>query len=381
MTNVYYKIAGLGQTKFGELYDYSIEDLIFEATNLALSEAKLSINDIDSVFIGNMIAGEVSGQSHLGAIFADLFNFNGPVIRVEGACASGGLAVYSALQSLKAKTSKNVLVIGAEKMTDFDSNIIGDCLMQAASQQERDAGLSFPGLYALMTQSYIQKFGLSRNDLSLAPYLMHKNALNNPKAQFQKEFTIEQISNSNKIADPIRILDCSPISDGAAAIIITTESQLEADTAYLADVEVATDSASISNRENQYSINSTKLASKKIYARNNVSATMVNVVEVHDCFSIGLFMAMEDLGFCLQGKCAELLKDICDGKSDLVLNPSGGLKACGHPVGASGVKQILEVSKNIIGSQELRIGLAQNVGGSGGTAVVSLIVNDKYFSL
>jgi acetyl-CoA C-acetyltransferase len=374
------EISGHGQTKFGELYEYSLEDLIFEATNLALDNAKLTIGEIDTIYIGNMTGGEVSNQSHLGAVFSELYNFKGPVMRIEGACASGALAIHSAMQSLQASNAKTALVVGCEKMTDFESNRIGSLLMQAASQEEREAGLSFPGLYALMTNSYIEKYGLERDDLSKAPYLMHKNALTNQYAQFKKEFTIEQISNSTLIADPLRLLDCSPISDGAAAVVLTARNELNPNKAYLVDIQVSCDNAGLAGRDNQYSIAATQRAAKKIYDRNEVSAGQISVIELHDCFSIAMFMALEDLGFANPGESLSLIDDIISKKSNLTLNPSGGLKACGHPVGATGVKQLIEVAKQIEGTSALSLGLTHNVGGSGGTSVVGLVANKEYFS-
>lgn len=377
MTN-YFEITGTGQTKFGELYDYSLEDLMFEATNLALEEAKMNINEIDAVIIGNMMAGELSNQSQLGSVFSSLYNYNGPVFRTEAACASGGVAIYSALQGLRAGSYDSVLVLGVEKMTDYMSDQVGEVLMQAASQEERDAGLSFPGLYALMAQAYTSEYGLKREELSLASYLMHKNGAKNPKAQFQKEFSLEQICNSPKIADPLRLLDCSPISDGAAAVVIRRTDSLNENGCYLVESQIATDCPDIGQRENQFSLKSTKLAMQKVLNKTKLTPSDISVVELHDCFSIALFMALEDMGFCLPGESAKILKAIVAGENKLVVNPSGGLKACGHPVGATGVKQIIEVAK-AIKSTEHKYGMAHNVGGTGGTAVISLLANNQYF--
>ena len=378
MPNSFIEIAGYGQTKFGELYDHSLIDLMTEATDTALAKAGISIAEVDAVFIGNMISGEVSDQSHLGAVFSEKYNFNGAAYRVEGACASGSLAIYSAVQALKAGSIDTALVIGVEKMTDYDSSVIGRFLMQAASQEERDAGLSFPGLYALMAKAYMAEFNLSREELALAPFLMHKNAVHNEKAQFRKEFTVDQILGSAMIADPLRLLDCSPISDGGAAIILKRVETTNGNCAYIAGIEVATDSISLSKRENIFSLKAAREASKKLRNKLNFSVDDVQVLEVHDCFSVALFMALEDLGFAEQGRSVELVKNIIDGKSDLILNPSGGLKACGHPVGATGVKQIIELAKCINGDKKLA--LSHNVGGSGGTAVVSLICNNLFFN-
>lgn len=369
----YFKITGTGQTKFGELYNSMLEDLIFEATNQAMEAAGKSIQQVEAVIIGNMMSGEVSQQSQIGSVFAGMFNYNGPVFRTEAACASGGVAIYTALQGLLAGSYKNVLVIGAEKMTDFGADKIGEILMQAASSEEREAGLTFPALYSLMTEAYQAKYGLSREELSLAPYLMHKNALNNDKAQFRKDFSLEQIATSPLVAGQLRLLDCSPISDGAAAVFIETVDSPK-DGIYLLASEIATDCPGLAERENQYSLQSTHLAMQKIKKKAEFRNEDLIALELHDCFSIALLMALEDMQICQPGKAAEFLKLVNEGTEKMLINPSGGLKACGHPVGATGIKQIVELCK-VLKSNPSKFGLAQNVGGTGGTAVISLLAS------
>lgn len=365
------KILGIGQTKFGELYEKSLEDLLIEVVNLALSDASININELDAVVIANMFAGESAGYSHLGAIFAGIFGVNIPVIRVEAACASGGVAIYNALNLLKAGAAKKILVLGIEKMTDHSTENVTKYLMQAADNAERQAGFSFPALYALMASSYMNEYGLTRDELSMVSELMHKNALTNENAQFKKTYSIDEINNSNLVADPLRLLDCSPISDGAAAIIISNEKGgIE-----LTDAEMATDSAGLSNRDTITSIKSAKIAASKLFSNNQLSPEQIDILEVHDCFSIALLIALEDLGFAKPGQAKLIVKSIAKNDSSLLLNSSGGLKACGHPVGATGVKQIVEIVKQMRTNPKIKNGIAHNIGGTGGTAVISLIQN------
>lgn len=361
------KILGIGQTKFGELYEKSLEELMAEAVDLCLQDAKINIEDLDAIVVANMIAG-----SHLGSVLAGIYKINIPIYRVEAACASGGVAISNALNLLKAGSAKKVMVLGAEKMTDHSTESITKYLMQAADQAERDAGLSFPGLYALMASTYMNEYGLTRDELSMVSSLMHRNALHNENAQFRKEISISDVGSSSVVAEPLRLLDCSPISDGAAAVIFSNEQGgIE-----LVDSVIATDSAGLYDRESYTSLKSVQVAARKIFEDNQVKIDQINILEVHDCFTIALLIALEDLGFAELGKAKDVVAACYENNSNLLLNPSGGLKACGHPVGATGIKQVIEIVKQMRKNKDLDYGLTHNVGGSGGTAVISLIKNN-----
>jgi acetyl-CoA C-acetyltransferase len=257
--------------------------------------------------------------------------------------------------------------------------------MAAGSDEERMAGVTFPGVYALMAQAYMQKYGVTEEELASVSVKNHFHGSFNPKAQFQSLIAIADVMKSPKIADPIKLLDCSPISDGAAAIVITSENMVSKVRKPISIVasEVSTDTLSLHNRKSFTSLNAVVDASTKAYKKAGIKASDVDVAEIHDCFSISEAIATEDLGFSEKGQGA---KDISKGKrtlfkGDIITNSSGGLKACGHPVGATGIKQIVELTEQLRGTAGKRqvkgakIGLAHNVGGSGTVAVIHILKN------
>lgn len=369
-------ITGAYQSKFGELWDQSLEDLIIEAGRGAMADAPNA--GVDLVLVANMI----SEQEHLGALSAQLLSLkNIPALRVEAACASGGVAVNQAVTAIKAGAAKNVLVIGAEKMTDKNNGSIAAALMGAASEAERQAGLTFVGLYGLMARAYFDKFKITKNDLAHVAVKNHRHASLNPKAQYPFSVEMETVLKSSCVASPLHLFDCSPISDGAAAVILSTKHEARnSKQIQIIASQVATDSVSLTERESLVELKATKIASQKAYQEAGLGPENINLAEVHDCFSIAEIMAVEDLGFCKKGQGAQRIKaGDFDHDGRLPVNLSGGLKACGHPVGATGIKQIVEIYDQLIGRtgarqvKNARVGLAHNVGGSGGTAVVNIL--------
>lgn len=373
-------VRGVYQTKFGELWDKSLADLILEAGEGAIRNAKIDRKKIDLVLVANMLGGVLEGQNHLGTLAGEILGLkNVPALRVEAACASGGVAIDQAVTAIKAGRAKNVLVIGAEKMTDKTSGEVGLALMGAASESERQAGLTFVGLYALMARVYFDKFKASKNDLAYVAIKNHKHASLNPKAQYPFPVELETVLKSSCVASPLHLFDCSPITDGAAAAVISGEAEGK-NKIVLAASQVTTDCLNLTERESLVELKATRLASGKAYEEARVKPEEIDLAEVHDCFSIAEIMAVEDLGFCKKG---EGFKRIKAGDFDLggrlPVNLSGGLKACGHPVGATGVKQVVEVVTQLRGEAEKRqvknakIGLTHNVGGSGATAVINIL--------
>ncbi len=360
-------VLGGYQTSFGELFEKGIEELILEASLGAINESGVKKERIDLVIVANKLAGKVVNQDHLGSITTSLLGLRVPGLRVEAACASGGVAINQAVQAIKAKQAKKVLVVGVEKMTDRSNGEIASALMGAASSEERRAGLSFPGLYALMATKYMEKYSVTRKDLARVAVKNHKQAVKNEKAQFRREITEEMVLEASLVAEPLGLLDCSPISDGAAAAVIGKD---EGEVEILAS-EMVTDSLGLSERESLVELKATKEAAKKAYMQAGVRANEIELAEVHDCFTIAELMAVEDLGFCKKGEGSKGVK--------IPINTSGGLKACGHPVGATGVKQVVEVYKQLSGKagerqvEGVRLGLTHNVGGTGGTVVVNIL--------
>jgi len=212
-------ILGAYSTKFGELWNVSPRTLAKEAIENALKLSGLKAQQIDALFVGNMLSGILGNQANLGSLLVEELGVQIPAFRMEGACASGGLALHNAINSLKAGQYKRVLVLGIEKMTDHSPDEITSALMAAGSDEERMAGATFPGVYALMAQAYMQKYQVTEEELSSVSVKNHYHGTLNPKAQFQFPITVDQVMKSSKIADPLKLLDCSPISDGAAAIV------------------------------------------------------------------------------------------------------------------------------------------------------------------
>lgn len=373
-------IVGAATTKFGELWETSPRVLGKAAFDLALNDSGISKSKIDAIFVGNMLSGILGGQEHLGALFAEEVGLSGiPAFHIESACASGGLAVHTGVNALLSGRYETVAVLGVEKMTDYKPEVISSALMGAGSDEERISGITFPGLYAALARAYMQKFKVSEKELAAVPVKNHFHASLNPNAQFSNLLTIEKVMQSSKVADPLKLLECSPITDGAAAIIIT--SKITGGVKILAS-EVATDTLGLSERDSLTELKATQIASQNAYKKSGVDPKDIDIIEVHDCFSIAEVLALEDLGFCAKGRAA---KEICSDKftlgksSHLVVNTSGGLKGAGHPVGATGVKQIVEIYDQLKGRTKKRqvkgakTGLTQNVGGSGATAVVHIL--------
>lgn len=365
------KISILGEyiTQFGELWDKSLRDLLYESSIRAIASANLKPNTIEAVFVANMGGGILENQLHLGALVSSFFPHHPPATRIEGACASGGLAMVAAQQSLFSGRYQTVLVVGAEKMTDVPTPVATKFLA-AAVDYYAEFGCTFPSLYALLTQAHMQKYGTTRDMLSSVSVKNHRHALANPGAQFHKEFSLSDVNQSEIVSNPLRLLDCSPITDGAAAVVLTTK---KTNSPQILAYGHACDSLTLADRQSLTELQATKTAVAQCYRQSGITGSDIEMAEVHDCFTINEILAIEDLGFFKKGWGGEAcLSGQTTYGGKIVINPSGGLKACGHPVGATGVRQIACIS-GLIRDKKINIGLTHNIGGSGATAVVHLL--------
>ena len=383
------KILGTGMTKFGERWDKSLVDLAEEAGMKAVKDSKIGLKDLDAIFVGNMLSAAVTGQEHLGALIAERLNLKIPAMRIEGACASGAMAIYQAIQGINSGQYQRVLVIGVEKMTDLSTQEVNKALMAASAEAEEGVnGLTFASLYALMAKAYMEKYGLKEKELAQVSVKNHYHASLNPLAQFPFKVSLKQVIESPMVADPLKVLDCSPITDGAAGLVVSSE-QWTVNSGQkpvsIIGSSLVSDTLSLSARKEIIEQEATKEAVKKALKMAGIKLKEIDLAEVHDCFTIAEIISLESLGFFKKGEAA---KATTRGETQLggklPVNTSGGLKACGHPVGATGVKQIVELVLQLRGQAEkrqvknARIGLAQNIGGSGSTAVVHILKGENH---
>lgn len=376
-------VIGVGLTKFGEHWDKSFTDLFVEAGVRAIEDAGIDGKDIEAMFIGNMSGGRFIDQEHISCLIADRAGLNPiPSTRVEAACASGGLALRQGVMSILSGFHDVVVVGGVEKMTDIATERTTQILATASDQEwEAFLGVTFPSLYAMIARRHMHEFGTTREQLALVSVKNHRNAMKNPYAQFHREITVEDVLNSPLVADPLRLLDCSPISDGAACLVLASEDKAKEFTdspVWIIGSGQASSTIALHDRKNIVVQEATIHASREAYKRAKKEPKDIEVAEVHDAFTIGEILAIEALGFFKIGEGGKATEEgLTEIGGKVAVNPSGGLKAKGHPVGATGVAQAVEIVLQLRGEAKGRntnadVGLTHNVGGSGGTSVVHI---------
>ena len=385
-------IIGTGCTKFGELWDSSLRDIFVEAGVSAIVDAGIQGEDIDGLYMGNMSGGRFVEQEHVGSLIADYSglasNLHVPATRVEAACASGGLALRQGILAVASGHADIIVAAGGEKMTDVDLDTATDALAAAADREwEGIMGATFPGLYAMIARLHMHKYGTTSEQMAAVSVKNHHNGTMNPIAQFRNEITIDTVLQSNMVADPLHMFDCSPISDGAAAVVLAPADVAKKYTdtpVYVKATAQASSPISLHDRADITTLDASVVAGQRAYKMAGLTPGDIDVVEVHDCFTIAEICAIEDLGFFEKGDGGRASED---GEtaigSRIPVNTSGGLKACGHPVGATGIKQAVEITEQLRGTagksqvDGAGIGMTHNVGGSGGTAVVHIFSRDR----
>ncbi len=385
-------IIGVKNTSFGEQWDRSFRDLVVDAGVGAVEDAGIVGEKIDSMFVGNMSGGQFVEQEHIGALIADYSglakDIHIPSTRVEAACASGGLALRQGIYAVASGIDDIVIAAGAEKMTDVPAPKASSALAAAADREwEGIMGATFPGLYAMIARLHMHKYGTTSEQLAEVAVKNHMNGQFNPIAQYRKPISVDSVLRSIMVADPLHIFDCSPITDGSSAVILAPADIAHEYTdtpIYVKATGQASDTIALHDRRDITTLDATLAAGRRAYSMAKMEASDIDLVEVHDCFTIAEICAIEDLGFVKKGEggIATQNGETAIG-ARIPVNTSGGLKSCGHPVGATGVKQAVEIVEQLRGEAGKRqvdgaeVGMTHNVGGSGATAVVHIFSRNR----
>jgi acetyl-CoA C-acetyltransferase len=376
-------IIGVGQTPVREHWAKGLRELAVDALLAAMQDAH--VEDVDALYVGNMLSGELTRQEHLGALLADQLGLSGiAAMKVEAACGAGGSAVHAAYLAVASGQYRRVAVVGVEKMTDlWNGSVTAGLAMAADGEYEAANGISFVGLNAMMMRRYMYEYDLVEEDFAPFALNAHANAVNNPNAMFRRAVSIEQFTQAKKVADPISLFDASPVCDGAAALILTRAENLNGNAARAIQVAastIATDTLALHDRQDPLWLRAVELGSIKAYAQAGLTPQDVNLFELHDAFSIIAPMSLEAAGFARRGTGTYLARDgEISLRGKLPISTMGGLKARGHPIGASGVYQVVEAVQQLRGEAganqvaNARVAMTQSLGGVAATAVTHIL--------
>ncbi|MFZ6031387.1 MAG: thiolase domain-containing protein [Chloroflexota bacterium] len=376
-------ILGIGQTPVDEHWDKTLRELAGEAIFAAMNDA--GRNQADGLFVGNMMSAILSHQENLGALLADWIGLPGiEAVKVEAACGSGGAAVRAGLIAVASGELDSALVVGIEKMTETVPGEMTGALATAADQDyEAEMGLSFVAINALVMQRYLHETNWKKDDFAPFPINAHANAVHNPFARLRDPISLEAYRKARAIAEPINLLDASPTGDGAAALLLVPAETLRPGprpAITIAGSASATDSIAVHSRRNGAWLTAGELSARKAYRQAGVGPEDIDVFELHDAFSIMAVLSLEACGFAERGQGPRLgLDGAITPQGRIPICTCGGLKARGHPVGATGVYQVLEVVQQLRGEagatqvDGAKIGMAQNIGGSGATIVTHIL--------
>ncbi len=378
-------VVGIGKTAFGAFPDRDLRSLAVEAGQKALEDAHAQPSQIEAFYLGNFAGPSFVGQNHLAPYVAAGMGITGiPATRFEAACASSGAAFFHAVSAVAAGLYDVVLVTGVEKMTSQPTPKVTEILAGAGDLcGEVRAGATFPALFAMIARRHMYQYGTTREQMAAVAVKNHSNGAKNPLAHMRKVITMQQALAGKPIAEPLTVYDCSLISDGAAAVVIAPlerASEFTDKPVRVLGISQASDNVALDEKEDITTLRAVKISSEKAYKMAGVQPSDIQFAEVHDCFTIAEILACEDLGFVKKGEGGPyaLSGQTCL-EGERPVNTSGGLKAKGHPVGATGVGQICDVAQQIRGDAGERqisrnkLGLAQNLGGSGATSVVTIL--------
>ena len=388
MTGV--RVAGVGLTHFGSHPERTGRDLFAEAALSAREDAGVPVEDIEELNVGNFVGSLAEGQSHQAPLLAEAAGLSCPATRYEDACASAGVAVREAVRTVRSGEADVVLAGGMERMTHLGTGGATRALAIAADELfEIRSGVTFPGAYALMATAYADRFGVEeaamKRDLANVASKNHDNAIDNEYAQYQRELSVEEALEAPPVAEPLGLFDCCPITDGASAVVFVSETyaaenDLDADVAVVGSGQ-GTDRMALQDREALAETPAAVAAAETAYAEAGIDPEDVDLAEVHDCFTIAEVLAIESLGLYDPGQglgAARRGETTADG--EIPINLSGGLKAKGHPVGATGGSQIAEMTRLLRGDhpnsdavEGAKVGVTHNAGGTVASAVVHVL--------
>jgi acetyl-CoA C-acetyltransferase len=377
-------ILGIGQIKVDEHWDLSLRELGGNAAFAAMQDA--GVDKVDALYVGNMLSPMVSGQNQLGTFFSDWIGlWDQESVKVEAACASGAAALRAGLMAVAAGDIDSALIVGVEKMTDKAGHDVTAALATAAdADYEVEQGISFVGINALVMRRYMHEFGWKHEDFAPFSINAHANAVHNPFARLHEKISVEKFEKSSMVATPINLLDASPTGDGAAAAVIVPAKKVASlkgkPKITVAGSASATDSIAVHSRQDPLFLAAAHLSSRKAYEMAGVGPHDIDVFELHDAFSIMSALSLEASGFAERGQGVKLgLNNEISPTGRVPICTRGGLKARGHPVGATGMYQIVEVVQQLRGEcgktqvNGARIGMAQNIGGSGATILTHIL--------
>ena len=377
-------IVGVGQTPVREHWQNNLRDLAVTALRDAMDDA--GVETLDSVYVGNMLSGALSDQENLGSLIVDYAGLDGVEgLKVEAACGSGAAAIRMAVKAVSSGLMDVVGVVGVEKLTEYSGKYSTGSLATAAdADYEITTGLSFVGINALLMRRYLYEYCYDKKDFAIFPINAHCNATYNKNAMFRSPITAEQYARAKYIADPISLLDASPIADGAAAVVVVAQeniSHYEGKAVSILACEVGTDTVALDNREDPLWLKGVERSAKKAYQVSRLGPKDIDFFEPHDAFSIITALSLEASGFCEKGEAIKFAEQIgIEIHGGLPLTTCGGLKGRGHPVGATGVYQMVEAVSQLRGAvaddikvPRNKIGMTQNIGGSGAVVITTIL--------
>jgi acetyl-CoA C-acetyltransferase len=375
-------IIGIGQTKVGEHWERSLRDLGVDAISAALKDA--NVERVDALYVGNMLSGELAAQQHLGTLLADWAGLGHiEAVKVEAADASGAAAVRMGYLAVASGMQDLVLVSGVEKTTDADAETAKAAWSSGTdAEYEASQGLSMPAIAGLLMRRYMHEFGVQREDFAPLAVNAHANGANNARAMFRRPISAEAYARAGMVADPISMFDAAPLCDGAAAVVLCPgeqTSEFATKSVRIRASSMATDRLALHSRRDPLFLQAAHLSAQKAYLQAGVGPGDIDLFELHDAFTVLAALSLEACGFAERGKAVQLAQEgeiILEGR--IPISTMGGLKARGHPIGATGVYQIVELVTQLRGEAganqiDCHLGMAQSIGGSGATAITHIV--------